>query len=508
MSDVKAEIKFQRSMTADKRDQAFAYLRKNLFPSRSGGLYPSVDFVQERPDNLTSSENILDVLGSEDGTFDIKVIVESGTDVKFYNLGSNTTSNTTLTAKDYECGAFGNDGVYAVMDDDHVYKVQHVNSNTSDAGTFLEARPHLGGFDGLYYWWLSNNEIYKQLGGDAPTVAFNNIGLTPRFFDFWNDQMVIFCEDASGIVVLFWDKSDLDLFDKRIFIPNAKLIAAGINNGTLQVVKSVGNSSNSKERDGEIVVTAYDGEKFVRQNSIKAGDRTVEYVKNTGVGIGSEVILFSVDGNFDTHNEELYQNYIYKIQSDGAIEVQWLDDAVSGDVDIVRVFYNFILYATSGLGAVAPRIFINEDNDDSYNGYSEFNNSTYITNFLNNPYNLHKLDGFAVAFEKLFEQTTEDPTGEELDIYYRVSERDDFTLLGNVTVEKVKDYVNARGDQSTEYASDVLGLPEQRYMISKMPDDSALPEFNEIQFKFVSKRGFSIIGAWYLYSYLSRNTFN
>ena len=79
----------------------------------------------------------------------------------------------------------------------------------------------------------------------------------------------------------------------------------------------------------------------------------------------------------------------------------------------------------------------------------------------------------------------------------------------NVTVEKVKDNVNARRDQSTEYASDTLGLPEQRYMISKMPDgETALPEFNEIQYKFVSKRGFSIIGAWYKYSSLTRNTFD
>lgn len=89
---------------------------------------------------------------------------------------------------------------------------------------------------------------------------------------------------------------------------------------------------------------------------------------------------------------------------------------------------------------------------------------------------------------------------ETLQLYYRTSDREDWTLLGEVTAEKVIANVNKRIDQTT-----TIPVPEQRYQITKMPDGSALPEFNEIQFKFKSLHGFSVIGAWFEYSYITRN---
>lgn len=511
MSDAKKEIIFANSMTIDKRNPDLAYFRKNCFRSETKGLYPAKDFYRERPDDLTTSDTIQDILGSEEGTYDIKVITQNAGNLLFNDLGSNSTSNTTLNAVDYECGTFGNDGVKIVCDNDQLYKVQHANSNTTSQWTFTDARPSVAGFDGLYYWYLSNNEIYRQLAGATPTIVFNNIGLQPRFVAFLGDQMVIFCEDAGAIIILFWDKSDADLFDKRIIINNARLVAGGVVDGRLMLVKSIGNSSNAKEQDGQLVLTEYDGEKFVKVNAIKAGDKDISFEAITGVGIGSEVMVFSIDGNVDSHNTTLYKDFVLKVYADGSIEVLYEPDTTSyGTAHVVRVFYNFICIAQRGVGANPPRIWINEETDNSFNNYEDYLTTEYITNFLDNPYNDHQLDGLAVAFEKLFEQTdtgASPATGEELDVYYRVSERDAFTLLMNVTAQKVKENVNASRDQSVEYATDdALGLPEQRYMVTLMPDGTALPRFNEIQFKFVPKRGFSVIGAWYSYSYISRNT--
>ncbi len=99
-----------------------------------------------------------------------------------------------------------------------------------------------------------------------------------------------------------------------------------------------------------------------------------------------------------------------------------------------------------------------------------------------------------------------DPT---LEIYYRVSERDPFVLLGTITPQIVRDNVNKRKDMTGEgLENQPVGLSEQIFHITKLPDGSSLPEFNEIQYKFVSKRGFSIIAAWHEYDYISRNTLN
>lgn len=413
----KREIKFNTSMTSDRRNVDFAYLRKNVFDSKTKGLYPSADFTQEYPMNIDSSDDIEDILGSEESaggglSYDIKVITDDGTNLHFYNLGSDVESNTSLSSVNYECGAFGNDGVHICVDGDKLYKLQHSNSNTTAIGVTTGAFPDIAGFDGLYYWWLSQNEIYKQIGSNNPTLAFNDIGVTPRFVDFLNDQMVIFYEISGGVGVLFWDKSDTDLFDKRIFIPNCKLIAGGVVNGRLMLVTGVGNSANVKEQNGEIVVSGFDGEKFVRLNSIRAGQRDAQYVTAKGVGIGATIMAFSVDDNTNDAQEDLFQNYIYKVKSDGSIEVLWLpEEDVYGSAHIVRVFYNFILFATAGSGAISPRIYTNESFGSDQNDYRDYKEETvYITNFLNEPYNRHKLEGLAVAFEKLYTNDDSDPT--------------------------------------------------------------------------------------------------
>lgn len=90
--------------------------------------------------------------------------------------------------------------------------------------------------------------------------------------------------------------------------------------------------------------------------------------------------------------------------------------------------------------------------------------------------------------------------GEKLEIYYRTSEREGWTLLGVITPELVIANVNKRIDMK-----DDVPLPEQIYQFTKLPNLEALPEFNEIQFKFKSYNGFSIIESWFEYSYLTRN---
>lgn len=513
MSLVTKKIPFYRSMTADKRAEEFCYLRKNIFDAKTKGLYPAKSFEREGPtwDDADATERdyyIEDILGTERDGYDVKIIVRSGSDLKFFELGSSLEKNTEKTGVDYECGVFGDDGVHVVLDDDRVYRVNHQNSNLSDLGPITDALPDIATFDGLYYWYISSNEIYKQLDDDDPTVAFNNLGFRPRFAGAYGDQMIIVGQDSNQIIAVFWDKSDTDLFDKRVTIQNAELIAFGVVDGVPQMVYGRGGSQNIKEREGEIVVANYDGQKFSEVNSIKAGDSEVEYEREQAVAVGTDFMVFAVDDNANSHNTELYKDYIYKTHPDGAIEVLAEPDTTYGSVQNVAVEHNHIIYSQSGIsGTYVERIWVNEATSTAYDNYTEYLESVYVTNFLNNSYNRHKLEHISFSFEKLFEQTTGDPQtgGEQLDVYARVSEREDFVLLGTVNAELVKDNVNIRRDQDTEYNSDSLGLPEQIYQITSKDNDIELPEYNEIQFKFVSKRGFSIIDAWYGYSYLSRN---
>ena len=150
--------------------------------------------------------------------------------------------------------------------------------------------------------------------------------------------------------------------------------------------------------------------------------------------------------------------------------------------------------------------YYNEDGQKLYANYPDYTTAEYSTNFMNNAKNVHKLISVGVSFEKVFEQMS---GGETLYIDYRTSERDSWTLLHEVNTLKIKDYTADEYSmdlRETEYASDTTGQTIQSYVIKKMPDGSELPRFNEIQFRFRTENGFSILNSWYNYEEIIRNT--
>ena len=508
-------------MIADKRNTDFAYLIKNVFESDTEGLYPGKDFERVSPGEAAGVETIIDVIGSSQSPFDIKVISETSSgNTRFHDLGSDSTSNTTLSAITVEATAFGSDGVYIFCDNDKVYRVNHTNSNTTEIATDANnVSPVVGAFDGLYYWWVGN-KIGRQLPGSSTIdLAFTSTGLTgnsaPRFVSFYGDEMVIFAQSGGDVLVLFWDKSSTTFYSKRIVVKNSLLVAGGVVDGALMLVRSVGNSTNIKEMEGQMVISRFDGQKFVRVNSIKAGRGDTTHaggtrVRNTSCRAGSEVLLFSVDDNDrESKNPDLYRNYVYKLRKDGSIEVMALPTP-NNTIDyarIVNLFQEFNLFVVNGTGSGEGQfahIYTNENDNRNYDDYDGYTTTEYITNFYGSAGTLHRLDAFTVAFERLFRNEDDPSIGdEELDVYYRTSDRVDWTLMGNVTAEKVIENVNLRLDPAVAGA---IPLMEQRYQFTKGVDNAALPEFNEIQFKFVPKKGFSIISAWFNYSYITRNT--
>ena len=419
MSDVKKEIKFNKSMTSDKRDENFAYLRKNILPIKSEGLYPSKDFVDIDPDvEIPSNSVCLDILGSDKTPFQIKgIFYNSDTgETAFRNLYGGGTDNSSLpSGVFYSASAFGSDGVYVLGRNDSVYKLSHTTGSTTVVGTIAgnPASGGVGGWDGKYYWWANNNGIYQQLPNASGTEIMTTVGQTILKMAFLNDQMILVYKSGTDIGILFWDKLDTLKFDKRVIVKNSTYLGLGVVDGTLILTRSVGNSANPKEYAGEIVVAGYDGENFRTLNSIRAGRRDVRNPSEESgqnCDTGSEVMLFSVDDNSITdRNEDLGQNYIYKVKKDGSIEAQYLP-VPRGTVTrahLVRVFYDFTLYAmNSSVSGSTSKIYSNREISTNFSDYENYNNTEYITPFLTNAFNYHKLDGFSVTFEKMFKNTS------------------------------------------------------------------------------------------------------
>lgn len=366
----------------------------------------------------------------------------------------------------------------------------------------------VGGFDGLQYWWVTES-ISSQLPSKFPVQIASRIipiGLIVLGIEFYAEFMVIFCTNEKDIIIFFYDKGNSTFFTQRVVVQNSTFLASGVVDGKLLLCHGVGNAHNLAESAGVIRVSQFDGSQFTKLNEISTNSRTVvrsNLIPKGSWDTGNSVIIFAVkDNEVSGTRSDINKNYIYKVYSNGRIVVQTLPtvDGSTSYATTARVFYDFSAYALNGTSGGS--VYTNESTNTGFNDYgSDFNETTYITNFLEDPNGYYRLDNVSISFEKLFRNgATSSATDEELLIYYRVSDRVDWTLMATINAQTVIDNVNKRLESPA-----TVPINEQRYQITKMPDGSALPEFNEIQFKFVSKRGFSVIGAWYDMSYISRN---
>lgn len=511
MADQRKEIKFHKSMTADKRNENFAYLRKQVADVSASGLYPSRDYTEFTTMPTISSGTITGLFGLADPTDQTKPYnklywlhdksVGSSYSYDFYRYGNTTPLDSYTTSIITGLVDIGN-GLYYTTGS----KLRKVGTTADIVSSYDgESVYTAGAFDGLYAWLIEEEgSIWKYLPGESTIYqAFiENPFEGIITVDFYKDQMAVFCNNYNSSnfdgynYVYLWDKSNASFLQKRLPI-KGYILAGGVINEELYVVYTTSNTGNPKEEVGDLIVAQYNGEKFIEVNRIKTGGRFVvdckldfEYFSGNVCTKGDNFILFSLKSNNNT-KDELYRNYIYKISDGGYISVEAgpVNESSLGSYPVnIKAFRNFNAYVYNN------KIYTNEETDETNTEYTNYTKTTYITNFYCNPYNAHTLTALSLSFEKLFNE-------EEVDIYYRTSDREAFTLLANITRQKVKDFVNKRIDQST-----AVPTPSQRYQITKMPDGTALPEFNEIQFKFVSKKGFSIIGSWFEYDYITRNT--
>ena len=487
----KKYIQFNKSMCESKRDENFAYVRHNLLDTSSRGMYPSIDF--QEVSGVPAGAVVKKFVGG-------RVFVQDGNDVKIYNwygdisLGS---ADYTISNKEFEDAVDGNDGVHWIDDDGHVWK----RDNDITGGASV---PHIGTnritFDGTYYFFTAGNEIWRQLGDDTPTKVFDETGGYVKQIFAHSNNIFYITHNSLDFTINIWSKDSSTLLERKVIVSNARLLGIGSLDGDVIVVTGVGNSTNTNEKKGEIIVSIFDGEKLVRLNSIRAGDDQISVRKNA-FAIGNGVMAVGIRSNASDRNFTLYKDWLLKIKSNGSIEaIHSFDNDSNDKFRSVGISYNFIAFGTDN-----GKFYYN--NDDVNNNYghqlSTYTNARYITNLLDFTGSKHKFGGIGISFEKIFNQQS------ELIISYRVSERDDWTVIDTVTAQKIKDNMDTRQSQTTkdaEYNDDDVGLNIQHYELTKMPDGTPFNEYYEIQFKFESKHGFSLIDAWYYTDYIKRET--
>lgn len=514
-------IPFNNSMRSDKRDDRFAYWRQNALSALTPGLYPSKDYINKKILAKSSYYELEDVTETLDG-YDT-LMFTSGTSSNtwyFWNYSNMSTYIGSVNAR--LCGVVaGGDGIYTVHNDLGGHSV--VGKATTSGWSAIDTFPTneinnntIGIWDSesSLYWWINQNGIWKQTIAGTPVKVHNSIGTYIQGACIYQGYIVLLAtkSGSNSFSVLFWDKAtgDVDLFDRKVDVINASPFGIANLSGKLTVIYAIGNTRNQKEFFGEMVVGQFDGYKFATINKWFSNTyRPIEYSHGTcgmSYGIGSDVMIIPCV-TVSLKPSILTQGTFIKINSDGEVVVE-KSFPKEGGYNITypykcRVLFskNILIYQDSTNNYVADNL--ESFNDYTFDNYTNYTTTEYITNFLENPYDVKKLNAFSFTFEKLFKNTAGSGGAEEVSIYYRTSDREDFTLLGTITAQNVIDYTNKEAEMTGS-----VPVPQQRYDISQMPDGSALPNFNEIQFYFKIKNGMSIIDAFYEYEELTHTTFN
>ena len=491
LAEVVESIPFNASMTLDKRAQGFAYLRHKWLTAKEKGLYPSADF-NTLTSSLTAGWQIVAIEG-------VLVFVWDGTVTKVYQK-----STTSLTFK-YDIAnrivsvTAGSIKTLALAQDGSIYSVT-TGSATAEASTGVTDLNGKLFYDGLKFFFIANAKIYSRLETSvaAPAVVFNDIGSgTVYGVDEYQNYIVLFVSMDLGIKVYFWDKADLNLYSKRILIKNCTFIAGGVIDGTLMLIKGTGNVQNIKEKQGEIQVTYYNGDYFEELNSIIAG---FTQVNSTAYDIGNQIMVVALTSNVASSSQEyetkseLYKDWVLKIQKNGAIETMYYPDSSVKIVSAIHIEYDQISMGIRDLtSATAPIVLLNNDDGGTYTDYTDFSSdSVYISEFLTRPIEEKNLVYVGVSFEKLFNL-------EELEIWFRSSERENFRQICTVNTQFLVENINTQrelAEKEAELATD-QGFSEYSAVFTMLEDGTPLGDFNEIQFKFVSRKGFSLTGAWF-----------
>lgn len=507
-------IQFHKTMTADHQNPNAAYMIRNVLKNDDKySLYPSKNFT--RRFSIPNS-SVIDFVIGENYRYLPKVVIAhspSGTDIYEYEGGGAVVA--TLPGVIMKTAWVGQDGIHCVGDDGHVYSIGQSPINIVDIG-ILDSTEYQDAmfYDGLHYFYIGRDGIYSQIDTEPPVKVFNNVGKNVRYVDDYNSDLVLFTQEKDilskddTIYVYFWDKSDTELFKKRVEIRNARLLGASNIKGNLTIVYFVGNSENEKENNGEIIVAQYNGGEFVKVNSIYAGGENVrnQYHRQNSIGYGNNMMIIPIKDNRrttlqgDTH--ELFDDFILKIRGGGEIETIRFDDRVIN----VNVAFNHVILSTT-----SEDIYSNKDNGFDYNIYDDFNDTLYITNMIGSPFERDQMRGVYIAFEKQFMDS------DLLKVSFRTSRRDDFKEIYNMSKVDLKDDVNLELDQAFKtsvYNDNTQGYIEQVYFFDFYENEGdftentvEVDEYIQAQLKFELRNGASIIGAWVGYQPIKRGTY-
>lgn len=334
-------------------------------------------------------------------------------------------------------------------------------------------------------YWTTDNQTHSDNNGTITQDIFPlPSGIKRNILIPLSNYLVYICyfSDDEKIVAYFWDRDvSKPIPDRNPEITSGRLIGAGLCEGSLIVVVAQP-EPNNRQYLGKIVSYKYMGGDSFREMShiLIKNDDTV-----------STDTAFYADGKYlrfasPNKNDLSYESGIFRVDSNGNFIMEMTDNELEdtgrfigiGTMPHSRGQVCGAFYNNSDLVKVGVAKTLDRDSGD--NG-SLGEPSRYVTEMLEKSVHRKRLVYVDVAFEKL----TSD-LDETVEVFYRTNPDNAWAQVG-----------------TTVSHSNNGAIDEKRLMFGGSDTSKRFPEFKQIQFKFVSKKGAVLTDLGYGFRYTS-----
>ena len=409
---------------------------------------------------------------------------DSIANLSFYSSGVggsfSETRRATVNSNIIQSAVTYNDGT-----DDYVYGID----NTGDVLRVLARSPYTveddydnagtSGGQQLIGYHPVTDKVYHMSNYDlrsiSGTTLEGKILDAPSSFSYhemvaYKDRMVFFASRTgeTGLASIFYDVINApNSIDDVVAIGAFDILTAGVIDGRLAVLGIEPDPRNDSECAGYIKLKLWDGGKF-RDASPGIQFGLASTIKKRGSSDG-KYMYYGFSGE-----DEINAPGVYRFAANGEVKCMGaptdLETTSEGSIsDVVSVGGTVVVaYDTDSAHRLA-QFFSNSGTADHED------ESVYITNFLEDPYETKHLTSLAVSFEPL-------TSNQVVTVSYRTNPTESFTEILNAS-----------------FAAD--GAIDRKQVVFNNAD--VLPEFKEVQFRITSEENAKITSARYRVDFIN-----
>ena len=344
-------------------------------------------------------------------------------------------------------------------------------------------------FDGLYYWHFNkadDRKIWREYyPGSENLERFHTLPVGDIVgVEQYGNSLFIVMSDSAGFTVYEWGKESADGFTTRMRLKGNKFLGIANLNNLLIITHYRPHFQNIQEENaGEVVVSRFTGNDF--QKIVSTDVYSADWNEKPTFASDNDELLFTFKeypkNNIEKKCCATYYNTskIYRVFYEDKMQLSSVFEIPENEkIEYIKRDQKTFFFKYVGENNLYANVDLTRE---------KYTNSYWMSNFIyvGGP---TSLDGIEVNVEQFIDKE------DEIHIYARTSDRQEFVKIGLITYNSLKDKTDYEMDEDKikpDNAKD-SGLIKQLILLNNLTDSTLsrkLPEGYEFQYliKLVGK---------------------